>query len=243
MVLGVAACAVGPLIAMAWAQSGTLDRASESALNLAAAELLRAIQTRDEATLRKRLADDFVLVHNTGGSRESREGFIVQVVRGQSSFGAADAQITTYDRSVRLLGTDIVIINETVNLQQGTRSLWRTQGMLWRKRSGIWQQVYHQGTPIGEGIVESAEDRANYTKLAGKYKTSDGRAFSIQAEKSRLLMFGPRSTERQDILIPQGRLEYQIARYRLKFSLQGDQVSATAVQSGKTIWTATRSGM
>src|SRR5262249_51096777 len=162
------------------------------------------ILTRDEATLRKRLADDFVIVHNTGGSPESREGFIVLTLRGQASIAVEGAKMTRYDRSIRLLGTDIAIINETVNLQQGTRSRWRTDGSVWRRRSGTWQEVYHQGTPIGEGIVETAEDRANYPKLAGQYKTSDGRAFSVRADESRLLMFGPRSLERQDLLITQG---------------------------------------
>ena len=68
-------CAVGLVFAIASAQTGKLDRASESALIAANEELLKAIQTRDEGTLRKRLADDFVIVH-TRGARESREGFV-----------------------------------------------------------------------------------------------------------------------------------------------------------------------
>jgi hypothetical protein len=139
------------------------------------------------------------------------------------------------------VGTDTALINENFNLQQGTRSRWLSDGTVWRRRSDTWQAVYHQGTPIGEGIIEAAEDRANYPKLAGQYKTSDGRAFSVHAEENRLLMFGPRSLETQAILIPQGWLEYQVAGYRIKFSLDGGKVSATAIQNGKVVWTANRS--
>ncbi len=148
--------------------------------------------------------------------------------------------MTRYDRSIRLVGPDIALINETVDLQQGNRSRWRTDGSIWRRRSGMWQEVYHQGTPIGEGIAETAEDRANYQKLAGQYKTSDGRTFSIRTEEGRLLVFGPRSADLQQIAIPQGNLEYQVAGYRLKFSLDRGKISAAAMQSGKVIWTASR---
>jgi hypothetical protein len=87
-------CAVGLVIAIASAQTGKLDRASESALIAANEELLKAIQTRDEGMLRKRLADDFILVHHTGGARESREGFIAQTLRGQNPFAVEGVQVT-----------------------------------------------------------------------------------------------------------------------------------------------------
>jgi len=235
-------CAVGLVSAIASGQTERLDRASESALIAANEELLRAIQTRDEGILRKRLADDFVLVHHVGGARESREGFIAQTLRGQNPFAVEGVQVTTYDRSIRVVGTDTALINENFNLQQGTRSQWLSDATVWRRRSDTWQAVYHQGTPIGEGIIESAEDRAKYPKLAGQYKVSDGRAVSIRAEESRLLMFGPRSMDVQQTIIPQGGLEYQVAGYRIKFSIDGDKVSAAAIQNGRTVWTATRSG-
>src|SRR5581483_3993506 len=235
-------CAVGLVIAIASAQTGKLDRASESALIAANEELLKAIQDRNESVLRKRLADDFVLVHNSGGARESREAFIAQTLRGQNPYTVQGVYVTRYDRSVRVVGTDSAIINDNVNLRQGTRSRWVSDGTVWRRRSDTWQAVYHQGTPIGEGIIETAEDRANYPKLAGQYKTSDGRTFSVRAEERRLLMFGPRSLERQDILIPQGGLEYQVGSFgTIKFTLDGNNVSATALQNGKAVWTATRS--
>jgi len=242
MILSRIVCAVGLVIAIASAQTGKLDRASESALLAANEELLKAIQTRDEGMLRKLLADDFVLVHHTGGARESREGFIAQTVRGQNPWASEGVRITTYDRSIRAVGTDTALINENFNLQNGTRSQWASDCTVWHRRSDTWQAVYHQGTHIGEGIIETAEDRANYPKLVGKYKTSDGRAFSVRAEERRLLMFGPRSLDIQDILIPQGGLEYQVGSFgAIKFTLDGNNVSATALQNGKAVWTATRS--
>lgn len=241
MVLGRTMCLLELVVAIAGAQNGMPDRASETALIGPMDELGNAIVTRNESILRKRLADDFIIVHNTGGAIQSRDGFIASVLTGQASFAAEGAQITTYDRSIRLVGTDIALINETVRLQQGTRCRWRTQGMIWRKQSGTWQQIYHQGTPIGEGINDTAEDRAKYSKLAGQYKTSDGRVFTVRAEESRLLMFGPRSVDVQQIIVPQGNLEYQVAGYRINFSLEGDKTSATAIQNGKVIWTADRS--
>jgi hypothetical protein len=243
MILSRGVCAVGLVIAIASAQKETLDRAPESALLAANEELLKAIQTRDEGMLRKRLADDFVLVHHVGGARESREGFIAQTLRGQNPFAVEGVRITIYDRSIRVVGTDTALINENFNLQQGTRSRWLSDSTLWCRRLDTWQAVYHQGTPIGEGIIETTEDRANYLRLAGQYKTSDGRAFSVHAEERRLLMFGPRSLEKQDILIPQGGLEYQVGSFgSIKFTLDGNNVSATALQNGKAVWTATRSG-
>jgi hypothetical protein len=241
MLLNSMACSVVLALAIASAQNGTPDRASESALIDAKEELEQAIITRNEATLRKRLANDFTIVHNTGGAIQSREGFIASLIKGEASYATDRAQITAYDRSIRFVGADIALINETVNLRQGARSGWRTQGMVWSRRSGTWQQIYHQGTPIGEGILETAEDRANYRRVAGHYKTSDGRTFSIRAEESRLLIFGPRSMEVQQTMVSQGPLEYQVAGYRLKFSFETGKVSATAIQNGRVVWTASRS--
>jgi hypothetical protein len=241
MALGRTVCLFELIVAIAWAQNGSLSRPSETALIAAKDELQKAIVTRNEATLRKRLSEDFVIVHNTGGAIQSRDGFIASILSGQASHAADGAKITAYDRSIRFVGADVALINETVNLQQGTQSRWRMQGALWRKQSGTWQQIYHQGTPIGEGINDTAEDRAKYSRLAGQYKTSDERAFTIRAEESRLLMFGPRHVDVQQIIVPQGSLEYQVAGYRIKFYLEGGKTSATAIQNGKVIWTADRS--
>src|SRR6266496_2324130 len=111
MTLSRIVCAVGLVIAVVSAQNSTFDRTSESALLAANEELQKAIATRDEATIRKRLADDFTIVHNTGGAIQAREGFIRSVISGQASF-AAEA---TYDRSTQLVGTDVALINETLN--------------------------------------------------------------------------------------------------------------------------------
>ena len=241
MILRRTVCAVGLVIAIASAQTGKPDQASESALIAAMEALLKAIQTRDEGMMRKLLAEDYVLIHSKGGGRESRESVIAQTLRGQSSFAGEGVRVTMYDRSIRFVGSDVALFNLNFNLQRGTRSHWRSDGSVWRRRAGTWQEVYHQGTLIGEGIIETAEDRANYPKLAGQYKTSDGRAFSVRAEQQRLLMFGPRSRERQDILIPQGGLEYQVGSFgAITFTLDANGASATAFQNGKAVWTATR---
>jgi hypothetical protein len=58
------------------AQDARLDHKSESALIAAADEVQKAVQSSDESTLRKRLADDFIMVHAVGAGIESRESFI-----------------------------------------------------------------------------------------------------------------------------------------------------------------------
>src|SRR5215831_4031889 len=115
MILSRTVCAVGLVIAIASAQTGKLDRASESALITAMEELLKAIQTRDEGMMRKRLADDFLFVHSRGGARESREALIAQTLRGQNPMAVEGVQQTRYDRSILVLGTDTALINENVN--------------------------------------------------------------------------------------------------------------------------------
>jgi hypothetical protein len=109
MILSQGVCAV--VLAIASAQKESWDRSSESALIGRRQNCAKAILTRDEATLRKRLVDDFVIVHNTGGSPQTREA-----LRGQASIAVAGTKMTRYDRSIRLVGTDITLINETVNL-------------------------------------------------------------------------------------------------------------------------------
>lgn len=143
MILSRTVYAVGLVIGIASAQTEKLDRASESALIAANEELLKAIQTHDEGMLRKRLADDFVLVHHIGGGRESREGFIAQTLRGQNPFAVEGVRITIYDRSIRVVGTDTALISENSNLQQGTRSRWLADATVWRRRSENWEAVYH----------------------------------------------------------------------------------------------------
>ncbi len=51
-------------------------------------------------------------------------------------------------------------------------------------------------------------------------------------------MYVPRSLERQDVLVPQGGLEFAVASYRLKFSADEAPVSAVATSNGRVVWKA-----
>jgi len=231
-------CLVSVVAARACAQDEALDRKSESALIAAAEEVQKAILSSDESILRKRFAADFIMVHGGTGTIESRDRFISFLQSGGRTPPGSD--MTIYDRVIRLISTGIVLMTETLNLRQGGRSRWYTVSSIWRKQSEYWQVVYGQRTLIGEGISPSVESLESYRRIAGHYKTSDGREFSVSAQRDRLLMFGPRSMERQDVLIPQGGFEFQVTFYRLKFHVEDTQISATALSNQAVLWTATK---
>src|SRR5215813_11729826 len=122
------------------AQDAQLDHKSESALITASDEVQKAIQSSDESTLRKRLADDFIMVHGSGGAIETREGFISFLRSGGAGHRGSD--LTIYDRVIRLICSGIVLMTATLDIRQGNQSRWYTATSLWRKRSDYWQVVY-----------------------------------------------------------------------------------------------------
>jgi hypothetical protein len=163
------------------------------------------MQSRDEATLRRRLADDFIMVHSNGAAIDTRDRFIAFLKSGGGS--TPRSQVTRYDTVIRPISSGVVLITETVNLREGTRSRWFTNTSVWRKVSGDWQVVYGHRAAIAEGIVETDESLSGYGRITGNYETSDGRKFSIAKQGKRLLIAGPAFPERQDTLVPQGALE------------------------------------
>jgi hypothetical protein len=231
-----------------YAQNDTANETTKLAVIAASAEVSKALASRDEHTLRKWLAHDFVVIHGSG-ARESLAAFILRLLKGQDPFSAG---ITgKYDIDVKLIGNNGAVLTETVNTQVAGRSRWHTSTSVFRKSSDVWQVIHYQSSPFGEGIVETPEVLASYSRIAGEYRRSDGGRWnagptldvSIRLDGKRLLMFGLFGQRtRQDPVIPQGGLEFQVSRFRLKFSLDGTGAaqSITATEDGKVMWTATR---
>ncbi len=136
------------------------------------------MQSNDEATLRRRLADDFIMVHSNGASIDTRDRFIAFLKSGGST---ARSQVTTYDTVVRPISTGVVLVTDTLNLRQGAKSRWFTSTSVWRNTSGDWQVVYGHRALIAEGIVETDEILSSYKRISGRYKTSDGREFQLHS--------------------------------------------------------------
>jgi ketosteroid isomerase-like protein len=212
-------------------------REDEAALIKASNEVWNAMQSRDEATLRRRLAEDFIMVHTNGAAIDTRDRFLSFLKSGSST---PRSQVTTYDTVVRPISPGVVLMTETANLREGTISRWFTATSVWRNKSGDWQVVYGHRALIAEGIVETDESVAAYNRITGRYKTSDGREISVVKQGARLLMRGPRAPEREDVMVPQGNLEFAVTFYRLAFSADGTPVSATATSNGRVLWKAVK---
>jgi hypothetical protein len=75
------------------------------------------MQSRDEATLRRRLADDFIMVHSNGAAIDTRDRFIAFLKSGGGS--TPRSQVTRYDTVIRPISSGVVLITETVNLREG----------------------------------------------------------------------------------------------------------------------------
>ena len=223
------------LVAQVAAQDTKPD---EAALIKASSEVWNAIQSRDEETLRRRLADDFIMIHTSGAAIDTRDRFIAFLKGGGRR--TPRSPVTRYDTVVRPISSGVALITETANHMEGTLSRWFTATSLWRNTSGNWQVVYAHSALIAEGIVETEESLAGYGRITGDYKTSDGRKFSIAKQGTRLLIAGPQFLERLDVLVPQGGFEFAVTPfYRLKFSVDETPISATAVSRGSTVlWTA-----
>ena len=219
------------LIAQAGAQDTKRD---ETALIEASTELSTAMQSVNQAILQKRLANDFIMVH-ASGAIDTRDRFIAYLQSGAST---PRSQVTSYDRVIRPISAGAFLMTETTNLREGTRSRWFTTTSVWRKTSVEWQAVYGHRALIAEGIVETDESLTRYMRITGRYKTSDGREFSLVKQGPRLLVYGPRWPERQDMLVPQGELEFALTYYRLKFSATETLISATATSNGRVLWKA-----
>jgi ketosteroid isomerase-like protein len=211
--------------------------------------MAKALQSRDQSALHRLLAPDFVFIHPSSGAREPLALFLARVLNGQTPFSSG--LIEKYDVDVKLIGDSGAILTETVNLQNGGRSRWYTFTSIWRKGSDVWQVVQHHSTTIGDGVVETPELLASYNRIAGEYRRSDGGRWnggpslglSIRKDGKRLLMFGLfGQRDRLDPVLPQGGLEFEISRFRVKFSLDGTgtATSITATEDGKVSWTATR---
>jgi hypothetical protein len=149
------------LIAQAGAQGTKPD---EAALMKAASEVWNAMQSRDEATLRRRLADDFIMVHTNGAAIDTRDRFIAFLKSGGST---PRSQVTRYDTVTRPISPGVVLVTETTNLREGTSSRWFTATSVSRNTSDDWQVVYAHRALIAEGIIETDESLASYTGSAG----------------------------------------------------------------------------
>jgi hypothetical protein len=214
------------------------DSFNQPALIAAMEEVEKALRSRDEPTLRKRLAEDFVMVHTAGAARDTRDRFIHSLIKyGRQG---SDVRTTTYDREIRLLSPGLALVLSTEEDRAGDKSRWFTHTSIWRDKSGYWQVIYGHRALIGEGKPQTPESLAGFRSLTGRYKTSDGREFAVSINGDRLMMSGPRHIEQHNVLIPQGGLEFLATGYRLEFSVEGTQPSATAVQNGKIVWTATK---
>ena len=232
------------LSAHSYAQGNTADSPIKRVVIAAETELTRVLQSPDQSALQRLLAPDFVFIHSTG-NREPRVQFLPRVLK--NPIGPIDL----YDVDVKLIGERGAVVTETANFPNRGRSEWATVTSVWRKSSDEWQVVQHQTTKIGEGIAETPEVLASYDRIVGEYRRSDGGRWnggpsldlSIRKDGKRLLMsglFGQRATLAP--LIPQGGLEFQVGRYRVKFSLDGTgkATSMTATEDRTVSWTATR---
>ena len=97
-----------------YAQNDTANETTKRAVIAASAEVSKALASRDEHTLRKWFAHDFVLIHGSG-ARESLAAFILRLLKGQDPFSAGIAG--KYDIDVKLIGNDGAVLTETVNTQ------------------------------------------------------------------------------------------------------------------------------
>src|SRR4051794_27661264 len=117
--------AVIVLVAKVAAQDTKPD---EAVLIKASSEVWNAMQSRHEETLRRRLADDFIMIHGTGAI-DTRDRFIAFLKTGART---PRSEVAIYDTVVRPISSGVALITETVKLREGTRSRWYTATSLWR---------------------------------------------------------------------------------------------------------------
>ena len=165
------------------------------------------------------------------------------------------AHVGTYARQAINAGAKLVVAIEPApdNVECLRRAFAQeiTSGKLVVIPKGVWDRedlltLYADpknsaaDSLMGEGKPQTPESLVRFRTLIGRYKTSDGREFAVSINGDRLMIAGPRHTERPNVLIPQDGLAFLATGYRLQFSLEGTQPSATAVQNGKIVWTATK---
>ena len=139
------------------------DSLNQPALIAAMEEVEKALRSRDETTLRKRLAEDFVMVHTTGAARDTRDRFIHSLI----NYGrhGRDVRTTTYDREIRLLSSGLVLVLSTVEERAGDKSRWLTHTSIWRDKSGYWQVIYGHQAFVNRGAGDRVVERVPLTTI------------------------------------------------------------------------------
>ncbi len=128
--------------ALAFGQGGNVEQSIRGLME----ELRQASLKGDAATFDKLLADDYIVIVDTG-STLTKTDVVENIKSGKLKYAAADVS----DLKVRVYG-DTALVNATLNVKghlgdADISGRFRTV-RVWVKRKGQWQSVSHQYTRI-----------------------------------------------------------------------------------------------
>ena len=126
-----------------------MDAATISAIEALDAQRVRATLAKDAAALGRVLADDLLYVHSSAVA-ETKALYIERACTGHYDYKG----LTSLRRNFRVYG-DVVLVDGDVRIQVvvggNTKDFVSRYLQVWAKRSGDWQMVSWQSTPVPAG--------------------------------------------------------------------------------------------
>jgi ketosteroid isomerase-like protein len=197
----------------------------------AAAELGEAVSHRDEAALRRLLADDYVFTHSTGDVEDKAQ-------RIASITGGKLPSVESASRSdveFRVYGDAVVITSgsrQKSELNGVSREIQFRGIMVWVRHEGRWQLVAQQSTRVQPRRTPASLDPKVLDAYAGEYEMAPGRRYAITREGPVLIA---RGAERELTLTPTSETKCYVEGMDAEWTFyrgEGGAVSEVGVRIG-----------
>lgn len=164
-------------------------------------QLRDAVRARDRAALNRIYADEFLLIHTTGG-RENKAETIAKSLTVDTSRAATAAPAQD---SVQLNVYGNVAVRTARAVVTTDHALWWT--WVYVKRAGRWQIVRQHGTAI-PASKEVKIDPAVYDALVGTYEYRPGAQLTVSRRGNDLIAQGTGRPE--FVLLPESATRFHV---------------------------------
>ncbi len=172
----------------------------------AAGELGEAVSRRDEAALRRLLADDYIFTHSTGEVEDKAQ----RIARIMEDKLPTVESASRNDVKFRVYGDAVVITsgsNQKSELNGVSREIKFRGIMVWVRHQGRWQLVAQQSTRVQPRRTSVALDPKVLEPYAGEYEMAPGKRYAITREGSLLVA---RGAERELTLTPMSETKFYV---------------------------------
>jgi ketosteroid isomerase-like protein len=203
--------------------TGLHDKTIEE-VKKAAGALGQAVSRRDEATLKRLLADDYIFTHSTGDVEDKAQ----RIARIMENKLPTIESSSRDDVKYRVYGDTVVITSRTSQkseLNGISRGIQLRGIVVWVKQQGQWRLVAQQSTRIQSQRTATTLDPKVLDPYVGEYELAPSRRYIITREGSVLVA---RGGEREFILLPESEMRFFVEGMDAQWTFYKDDRGAVS---------------